>query len=63
MSIRLFSGDVAEVGGSLKVKAVFDIDSDTEIWNGNISLFTKLPCGNELTVANSNIFCEGELKK
>ncbi len=63
MSIKLFSGDVAEVGGALKAKAIFSVDEDTEIWGGNVSLFTKLPCGNELTVANSEVFCEGKLEK
>lgn len=63
MSIKLSSDGVAEVGGSLKTKTIFTIDTDMEIWSGGLSVLTKLPCGNELTVASSNIFCEGILRK
>ncbi|MBS7287193.1 MAG: hypothetical protein KIH01_00165 [Candidatus Freyarchaeota archaeon] len=63
MSIKLFSSNVAEIGGSLKTRTIFSIDKDTEIWGGSVSLLTKLPCGNELTVASSDIFCEGVLRK
>ncbi len=63
MSISLSSDDFTEVGGSLKTRTVFNINEDMEIWGGGISIITKLPCGNELTVASSDIFCEGTLKR
>ncbi len=63
MSIKLFSSNVAEVGGSLKTRVVFDIDEDMEIWWGGFILSTTLPCGNELTVASNEVFCEGVIGK
>lgn len=47
----------------MKTRTIFSIDNDIEIWGGSISLFTRLPCGNELTVASSDVFCEGVLRK
>ncbi len=62
MSIELRAKDSAAAGSSIRTITKFDLADDTKIWWGGLTLQTNLPCGNELPLSTSEIFCEGFLE-
>ncbi|MGQ9719702.1 MAG: hypothetical protein ACUVXA_00055 [Candidatus Jordarchaeum sp.] len=62
MSIELRAKDAAAAGSSVRTVSKFDFAEDTKVWWGGLTLLTNLPCGNELPLATSEIFCEGFLE-
>ncbi|MEM2133596.1 MAG: hypothetical protein Q6366_006045 [Candidatus Freyarchaeota archaeon] len=62
MSIELRSRDFAVAGSSIRTVTKFDLAEDTKVWWGGVTLLTNLPCGNELPLSTSEIFCEGYLE-
>lgn len=62
MSIELRARDVVAAGSSIRTLTKVDFPNDTKVWWGGVSLLTNLPCGNELTLATGEIFCEGFLE-
>ena len=62
MSIELRAKDSAAAGSSIRTVTKFDLAEDTKVWWGGVTLLTNLPCGNELPLSTSEIFCEGFLE-
>ncbi|MFB0562608.1 MAG: hypothetical protein ACETWM_15490 [Candidatus Lokiarchaeia archaeon] len=62
MSIEVRAKDSAAAGSSIRTVTKFDLANDTKVWWGGASLLTNLPCGNELPLSTSEIFCEGFLE-
>ncbi len=62
MSIELRARDFAVAGSSIRTVTKFDLAEDTKVWWGGVTLLTNLPCGNELPLSSSEVFCEGFLE-
>lgn len=62
MSIEVRAKDSAAAGSSIRTVTKFDLSNYTKVWWGGVVLLTKLPCGNELPLSTSEIFCEGFLE-
>ncbi|WXG40329.1 MAG: hypothetical protein WED07_05850 [Candidatus Freyarchaeum deiterrae] len=59
MSIEVRAKESAAAGSNIRTIAKFDFAEDTKVWWGGVTLLTNLPCGNELPLSTSEIFCEG----
>jgi hypothetical protein len=62
-AVKIETEPEAYVGTSVNVKSVFNLPDDTTIYWAGSRIYARRPCGRDVVISKTDIFCEGRLEK